>query len=115
MFRDPELAGLERILFVKRHPYLSSHNYSDILNSQFRPGGGICILEVPRMAGRLDPKDAKLVTLFDASLGIARDPMADFEAERVYFAYRPNKSPAPGQDCYWHLMSVARPEERPKS
>ena len=40
MFRDPDLAGLERILFVKRHPYLSSHNYSDILDSQFRPGGG---------------------------------------------------------------------------
>ena len=106
MFRDPDLAGLERILFVKRHPYLSSHNYSDILDSQFRPGGGICILEVPRVAGRLEPKDAKLVTLFDASHGIARDPIADFDAKRVYFAYRPDKSPTPGQDCYWHLMSV---------
>jgi hypothetical protein len=106
MFRDPDLAGLRRILFVKRHPYLSSHNYSDILDAQFRPGGGICVLEVPRVAGRLEPRDAKLVTLFDASPGIARDPMADFDAKRVYFAYRPGKSPAPGQDCYWHLMSV---------
>jgi hypothetical protein len=106
MFRDPDLAGLERILFVKRHPYLSSHNYSDILDSQFRPGGGICVLEVPRAGGRLEPKEAKLVTLFDASQGIARDPMADFDARQVYFAYRPNKSPTPGQDCYWHLMSV---------
>ncbi len=35
MFRDPDLAALERILFVKRHPYLSSHNYSDVLDSQF--------------------------------------------------------------------------------
>ena len=106
MFRDPDLAGLERILFVKRHPYLSSHNYSDILDSQFRSGGGICILEVPRVAGRLEPKDAKLVTLFDASRGIARDPMADFDAKRIYFAYRPGRSPTPGQDCYWHLMTV---------
>ena len=81
MFRDPDLAGLERILFVKRHPYLSSHNYSDILDSQFRAGGGICILEVPRVAGRLEPKDAKLVTLFDASLGIARDPDGRFRRQ----------------------------------
>ena len=106
MFRDPDLAGLERILFVKRHPYLPSHNYSDILDSRFRSGGGICILEAPRVAGRLEPKNAKLVTLFDARLGIARDPVADFDANRVYFAYRPGKSPVAGQDCYWHLMSV---------
>ena len=106
MFRDPDLAGLQRILFVHRHPYLSSHNYSDILDSQFRPGGGICILEVPRVGGRIEPRDAKVSTLFDASHGIARDPIADFEAKRIYFAYRPDKSPTPGQDCYWHLMSV---------
>ncbi|MGA2035947.1 MAG: discoidin domain-containing protein, partial [Thermoguttaceae bacterium] len=106
MFRDPDLAGLERILFVKRHPYLSSHNYSDILDSQFRPGGGIWILEVPRVDGRFEPKEAKLVPLFDASRGIARDAVADFDAQRVYFAYRPDKSPTPGHDCYWRLMSV---------
>jgi hypothetical protein len=58
------------------------------------------------VAGRFEPKDARLVTLFDASHGIARDPIADFEAKRVYFAYRPEKSPTPGRDCYWHLMSV---------
>ncbi|MGO8747602.1 MAG: discoidin domain-containing protein [Thermoguttaceae bacterium] len=106
MFRDPDLAPLQRILFVKRHPYLSSHNYSDILDSQFRPGGGVCLLEIPRREGRLQPADAKLVTLFDASHGIARDAVADFEAKRIYFAYRPEKSPAPGRDCYWHLMAV---------
>ena len=106
MFRDPDLAPLEQILFVKRHPYLSSHNYSDILDSQFRSGGGVCVLEIPRHEGRLEPADAKLVTLFDAGHGIARDAIADFEAKRIYFAYRPEKSPAPGRDCYWHLMAV---------
>ncbi len=106
MFRDPDLAGIQRILFVQRYPYLSSHNYSDILDAQFRPGGGICILEIPRVNGRIEPKDARVVTLFDASQGIARDPVADFEARRVYFAYRPDKPATPGTDCYWKLMSV---------
>jgi len=109
MFRDPDLKPLERILFVKRHPYLASHNYSDILDSQFRPGGGICVLEIPRSQGRLEPSDAKLVTLFDGSEGIARDPIAGFDAETIFFAYRPNKSPTPDRKCYWHLMSM-RPD-----
>lgn len=109
MLRDPDLAGLARILFVKRHPYHASHNYSDILDSQFEPGGGICTLEIPRIEGRLEPSAAKLVTLFDATAGIARDPMADFEAETVYFAHRPAESPVTGWAPYWHLMSV-RPD-----
>lgn len=106
MFRDPDLAPLERVLFVQRHPYLSSHNYSDVLDSQFKPGGGIRVLEIPRRGGRLDPAAAKLATLFDGSEGIARDPAADFEARRVYFAYRPAKARDGQQEPYWHLMSV---------
>jgi hypothetical protein len=104
MFRDPDLAPLQRVLFVKRHPYLSSHNYSDVLDAQFKPGGGICVLEIPRREGRLEPAEAKLVTLFDSSNGIARDPMLEFEARRIFFAYRPNQG-RPGEgDRYWHLM-----------
>ena len=106
MFRDPDLAPLQRILFVKRHPYLSSHNYSDVLDSQFKPGGGVCVLEVPRRSGRLEPADAKLTTIFDASGGIARDAMADFEARKIYFAYRPQKSREGEQEPYWHLMAM---------
>jgi hypothetical protein len=106
MFRDPDLEPLGKILFVKRHPYLASHNYSDILDSRFQPGGGVCVLEIPRREGRLEPADARLATLFDASGGIARDVVADFEAKRIYFAYRPDKSPVAGQDVYWHLMGM---------
>jgi len=106
MLRDPDLAPLERILFVKRHPYHASHNYSDVLDSQFRPGGGICVLEIPRRDGRLVPSAAKLAVLFDASGGIARDPVADFSGEKVYFAYRPGRSPVPGRRSYWHLMAT---------
>ena len=38
------------------------------------------------------------------SEGIARDPVTDFAAEKVYFAYRPAESPVSGQPCHWHLM-----------
>ncbi len=104
MFRDPDLDGLQRILFVKRHAYHSSHNYSDILDSRFQPGGGICVLKIPRVGDRLEPSAAKLTMLFDASEGIARDPMAGFSAEKIYFAYRPDKSPIAGWQSYWHVM-----------
>lgn len=106
LFRDPDLAPLERILYVKRHPYLSSHNYSDILDSQFKSGGGICVLEMPRTDGRLEPAQAKVTTLFDGSGGIARDPVADFEARTIYFAFRPDKASAGEQEPYWHLMAM---------
>lgn len=106
MFSDTDLAPLQRILFVKRHPYLSSHNYSDVLDSQFKSGGGICVLEIPRRDGRLDPANAKLKTLFDGSAGIARDPMADFDAHKIYFAYRPGAAKSGQQEPYWHLMAM---------
>ncbi len=104
MFRDPDLDGLRRILFVKRHPYHASHNYSDVLDSKFQPGGGVCVLEIPCVAGGLAPSAANITTLFDASDGIARDPMADFDADRIYFAYRPDESAVSGWTPYWHLM-----------
>ncbi|MCL5099051.1 MAG: discoidin domain-containing protein [Candidatus Omnitrophica bacterium] len=105
-FREPELAPLERILFVKRHPYTPSHNYSDYLDSQFRGGGGICVLEIPRINGRLDPDLGKVTVLFDAGDGIARDPVATFDSSEIYFAYRPVGKPG---TAYWHIMAI-RPD-----
>jgi len=106
MFRDPALAPLERVLFVKRQPYHASHNYSDVMDSAFRSGGGICVLEFPGAGQKLDPTQAKLTVLFDGSKGIARDPVADFDARKIYFAFRPQTSPQPGWRPYWHLMSM---------
>ena len=98
--REPQLAALERILFVKRHPYEPSHNYSVILDAAGAPGGGVCVLNIPRDQDRLDPGRAKLTVLFDATNGIARDPVVNFDARRVYFGYRQTK-----QD-YFHLWAM---------
>lgn len=106
ILRDPELEGLTRILFVKRHAYHASHNYSDILDSRFEPGGGVCVLEIPRITGRLEPAAGKVATLADASRGIARDAVADFDGRTIYYAYRPDQSPVDGWTPYWHLMAV---------
>jgi hypothetical protein len=95
--RAPELAALQRILFVKRHPFEPSHNYSVILDAEGGPGGGVCVLEIPRRGGLLEPGRAKLTTLFAAGNGIARDPVAGFDAARIYFGYRPSR------DDYFHV------------
>jgi len=107
MFRDPDLAALNRVLFVKRHPYLSSHNYSDVLDSQFRSGGGVCVLDIPRRDGQLQPADARLTTLFDGREGIARDPVAAFDERQIYFAFRPGQSQSGQQEPYWRLMAMS--------
>jgi hypothetical protein len=106
-FRDPGLVPLERVLFAKRHPLEPSHNYSEHLDSLFASGGGICVLRIPRdAAGRLNPARAEVETLFDGSEGIVRQPVADFDAQTIYFAYRPEQPEVEGWKSYWHLMSV---------
>lgn len=106
-FRDPRLAPLERVLFAKQHPLQPSHNYSDHMDALFAPGGGICMLHVPRDAeGRFDPGRAEVETLFDGSAGIARHPVSDFDGQTVFFAYRPEKPEVEGWQSYWHLWSM---------
>ncbi len=100
MLRDPELAPLARILFVARQPYEPSHNYSDILDAKWRPGGGVRVLEIPSGDGRLEPASATLTRLVDTPDGVARDAMASFDARTIYFAQRTS----PGG--YFHLFSV---------
>lgn len=98
--RAPELEAIEKVLFVKRHPFEPSHNYSVIFDAAGGPGGGICVLAVPRRDGVLEPQRATVTTLFDATKGVARDPVADFAAGRIYFGYRD----AP--DGYYHLYGM---------
>ena len=99
-FRDPDLADIARVLFVKRHPFEPSHNYSVILDAPFRPRGGVCVLEIPRRGGRFEPGQAKVTRLFEAAAGIARNPMASFDARTIWFAYRPSAA------GYFHLKAM---------
>ena len=99
-FREPELAPIERILFVKRHAFEPSHNYSVLLDSRYRGGGAVCRLDIPRDGDRLAPEKATLTKLFDAKGGIARNPMANFDATAIYFAWRP--APA----GYYHIYRM---------
>ncbi len=98
--RDPALGPLQKILFVARHPYEPSHNYSDILDAQWRPGGGICTLEIPWRSGRLEPVAGKCSRLFDGRDGVARDPQAGFDARQVFFGYRATA------DGYFHVFGI---------
>jgi len=107
-FRDPDLAPLQRILFAKRHPFLESHNYSEHLDGILEPGGGVCVLHIPRdQENRLRPERARIERIFDGSEGIVREPVADYSAERIYFAYRPDKPEVDGWASYWHLYATS--------
>ncbi len=99
--RDPDLTAIQNVLFVKRHPFVPSHNYSDLLDAQGAPGGGVFLLEIPRSSGRLDAGNAKLIQLFDSRDGVARDVAIDFDACRIWFAYQASKGD------YYHLMTMA--------
>ncbi len=103
MLHDPDLASLQKILFVKRFPYEPSHNYSDHLDSKFIGGGGICVLEIPIDEGRLYPEQGHLTELYDAGNGIPRDPVADYDAKTIYFAYRPAGQV---EHVYWNLIRM---------
>ncbi len=100
LFRAPELRKLDRVLFVKRHPYEPSHNYSVILDAAGGPGGGIFVLEAPRRGDACDADSATVRKLLDAGEGIIRDPAADFGVERIWFAWRRS------MDDYYRLYAM---------
>jgi hypothetical protein len=98
--REPDLAAAREILFVKRHPFHPSHNYSVLLDSAYRGGGGVYVLRIPLREGRLEPGEAEAVRLFDAGGGIARTPMASFDLAKVYFAHRPSR------EGFYHVLRM---------
>ena len=99
-FREPDLAPIESLLFVKRHAFHPSHIYTDYTDAPFRPGGGVCLLDVPRRNGRFEPGKARLTQLFDSGGGIARNPVATPDLGRIYFGHRP------AADGFYHLMAM---------
>ena len=101
-FREPELAPIRKILFVKRHAYEPSHNYSVLLDAPWRPGGGVCVLEIPGATG-----------------ASSRPRRALDRAVRLRRRHRPRRGrlvrrepdllrlPARRESGYFHLMSMA--------
>jgi hypothetical protein len=76
--------GIEKIVFVKRLTYNSNHYYTEYLNSQWMPGGNLCVLslktgEVEELASSLT---GGVFGAFDIS----------FDAKRVVFAYKVSKN-----------------------
>lgn len=89
----PELASLTKILFNKRAPFHPSHNYSDLFDSVWRPGGAVATLEIPFPdGGRLEPENARVDELIPAGAGIIRNPSLSFDAATIFFAWRQNQS-----------------------
>ncbi|MDR3269557.1 MAG: hypothetical protein LBT83_10905, partial [Tannerella sp.] len=75
--------GIEKIVFVKRFTYNSNHYYTEYLNSDWMPGGNLCVLslqtgEVSELAPALN---GGVFGAFDVS----------FDAKRVVFAYKAGK------------------------
>ena len=77
---------VDKIVFIKRQTYNSNHYYTEYLNSQWRPGGNLCVLSltdggvreiVPDLAGGVFGR-------FDLS----------FDAKRIVFDYK--KGPLDG-------------------
>jgi hypothetical protein len=103
MLRDPDLAVLTKLLFVKRFPFEPTHNYTDISDNNWDGGGSICVLDIPRIDGRIKPDDAKVTVLFHTPDGFPRDPICDYDAEYIYFA---NRGPGVTEQNHWHLMRM---------
>ena len=98
-FAHPNMDEIETILFEKRHPLHPSHNYSDYYDSEWRTGGGIYTLHIPKEQGRFVPEKGIVTELFRTT-GMCRHPVADFDVAKIYFANRP----APSE--YWHIMEM---------
>ncbi|MDR1380524.1 MAG: hypothetical protein LBJ47_03490 [Tannerella sp.] len=75
--------GIEKIAFVRRYTYNSNHYYTEYLNSDWMPGGNLCILslrtgEVEELAPSLT---GGVFGAFDVS----------FDARRIVFAWKASK------------------------
>ncbi len=90
VFADP-LVAFDRLLFVKRHTYCSSHIYTDHFDGSRTMGGNLCILSPVAPDGvvtELVPElDGGLFGRFDLS----------FDGKRIVFAY---KKPGKGYRIY---------------
>ncbi|MDO4587519.1 MAG: hypothetical protein Q4C95_09515 [Planctomycetia bacterium] len=90
---NEEFEPLTSILFNKRHPFHPSHNYSDLVDSQWRPGGAVSILTIPMTEeGRLEPEKALCQEIIQAKDGVIRNPSPSFDTEKIYYSHRDSQN-----------------------
>ncbi len=85
---NPELESLSHILANKRNPFWPSHNYSDLFDSTWNPGGAVVMIDIPFKDGRLAPEEATARNLVEAGDGVIRNPSQSFDAQKIYYAKR---------------------------
>ena len=83
-------ADVEQVLFVKRLTYSANHYYTEFINSAWRPGGNLCVLDV---------RTGKVRELLpDFASGVFERYDLSFDARRVVFAWK--KGPQDGYRLY---------------
>ena len=85
------LLNVDRLLFVKRYTYRSSHIYTDFFDGSSQMGGNLCILSPVAPDGKV----TELVPQLDGGLFGRFD--LSFDATKVVFAY---KQPGKGYRIY---------------
>ena len=85
---NSELEPVEHILANKRNPFWPSHNYSDLFDSSWNPGGSVVLIDIPWLNGRLAPEFAKTLNLIEAGNGVIRNPSLSFDSKKVFYSFR---------------------------
>jgi len=80
LLRSPELNGLDRLLFVRRPTYQSSHYYTDYIDGVVHYGGNLCALSLA------DGSHTDLVPELEGGIFGRHD--LSFDAERVVFDHK---------------------------
>ena len=83
-------SGFEQVLFVKRQTYDSNHYYTEYINSTWKPGGNLCIINLKDNSVRevVAGLEDGVFERFDLS----------YDAKRVVFAWK--KGPQDGYRIY---------------
>lgn len=75
--------GIDKLVFVKRYTYNSDHYYTEYINSEWMPGGELCVLSLE--TGIVD----NIVPSLSGGVYGAFD--LSFDAKRIVFAYKASK------------------------
>jgi len=77
------LLDFEKLLFVKRQTYNTSHIYTTYFDGSRRPGGNLCVLNGVRPTGKVNIIAGEL-----GDKGIFRDPDLSWDARKVLFSFK---------------------------